>query len=120
MFEMTVSLSDDRAECIFAGPSITAPAKLAAGQLDEIIRQLAWVRASMLPAHEPVDLTPETLVSSVPAIRWQATEDTLPEQSRLHLLHPGFGWIWIPLDRSTFDLLSARTRLFLQPRSRAH
>lgn len=88
---------------------------MSATELDELIRQLALFRTSMSPAHEPADLTPETLISAVPAIRWQATEDTYPEQSRLHLLHPGFGWIWIPLDRAAFDNMAGKVRVFLQP-----
>lgn len=120
MFEMRVSVSKDRKELSLDMPNMSQPLNMSALELDEVIRQLAWIRASMLPEHEQVDLRPTDLVSAVPAVRWQATEDTIPGQSRLHLLHPGYGWIWIPLDRETFDGISQSVRLFLQAPSSRH
>ena len=116
MFEMKLFLSEDKTEFTLTLPSMTEPVKMSAGELDDFIRQLAWTRASMQPEHAPVDLTPETQISSVPAVRWQMTEDEFPGQTRLFLLHPGFGWLWIPLDRPAFDRLSESARLFLQAR----
>jgi hypothetical protein len=118
MFTMNLGISEDRSELSIGLPKMSEPLKVSAVELDEVIRQLAWFRASMLPAHAPVDLTPDTLLSSMPAIRWQATEDTIAEQSRLHLLHPGFGWVWIPLDKAAFHTLTQRVLLFLRPRTR--
>jgi hypothetical protein len=109
---MKISLSDDKTEAAIGLPS--ANLKLSAKGLSDLIRHLAWLRAGMLPAHAPVNLVPETQISNVPAIRWQATEDPIPGQSRLFLLHPGFGWLYIPLDQAAFDKLSERVRLFLQ------
>ena len=80
--------------------------RFSAPELEEFTRHLAWIRASMQPAMEPVDLTPATPIAPNAAIRWQVTEDALPGQFRLHLLHPGFGWMWIPLHREAFDAIS--------------
>jgi hypothetical protein len=68
----------------------------------------------MLPAHPAVDLTPDTVVSSVPAIRWQVAPDTFPAQFRHYLLHPGFGWVWIPMDQPNFEKMVEAGRMFLQ------
>jgi hypothetical protein len=111
---MDISLSEDRAEASINLPSMTTPLKMSAEELSEFVRHLAWLRASMKPEMERVDLTPETPVSSVPAVRWQVTEDAVPGQFHLYLLHPGFGWLGIPMDRSNFDQMSAAARLFLQ------
>ena len=119
-FEIKLRLAEDRRTVEMMPAASTTPQTMNANELSDLIRQLAWVRAGMLPAHEPVDLKPETTISSVPAIRWQATEDLVPEQARLFLLHPGFGWIYIPLDRPSFDDMSAKTRLFLQRRMQMH
>jgi hypothetical protein len=117
-FKIILGLAEDRLSMDLTLPTSASPQRIDAEELSDLIRQLAWIRASMLPALPPVDLTPETQISSVPAIRWQATEDSLPEQSRLFLLHPGFGWSYIPLNRASFDDMSAKLRLFLQPRAK--
>jgi hypothetical protein len=114
MFELTLSLSDDKKTALVALPNMAAPQNLSADELSDLIRHLAWLRAGMEPRHEPVDLTPDTLVSNVPAIRWQVTEDDIQSQCRLYLLHPGFGWSHIPLDQPSFDDLSAKARMFLR------
>jgi hypothetical protein len=114
--EIKLRLADDRRTIDLTPTTSGKPITMNADELSGLIRHLAWVRASMFPPHEPVDLKPETTISSVPAIRWQATEDVVPEQSRLFLLHPGFGWIYIRLDRPSFDDMSVKTRLFLQRR----
>jgi hypothetical protein len=116
VFEMKMTLAEDRKTAEVTLPGMTAPLVLSADDMSEIIRHLAWLRASMEPAHPAVDLTPGTLTSVVPAIRWQATEDEIPGQARLYLLHPGFGWLHIPLHRPAFDDMSAKLRLFLQAR----
>jgi hypothetical protein len=113
-FEMKAGLSLDKAEATLELPTMTEPLKMAASDLDEVIRHLAWIRTAMLPAHEPVDLVQGAQVSSVPAIRWQVTEDAIAGQFHLYLLHPGFEWLGIPMDRANFDKMSEAARLFLQ------
>jgi hypothetical protein len=116
MFDMTLAPTADPSQVALTLPTMTGPLTMTAAELEELILHLAWARASMQPPRAPVDMTPTTLVSSVPAIRWQVTEDVLPQQCRLCLLHPGFGWLWIPLDGASFDNLSRAARTFLQPR----
>ena len=114
-FEMKFQLSLDSTDAtVTLGDG--AAVKMSASELDEVIRQLGWLRASMQPRHAPVNPTPETLFSTVPAIRWHVTDDMLPSQARLFLLHPGFGWIWIPLDQEAFDKISRAVQPYLQTR----
>jgi hypothetical protein len=113
--EMKIKLAEDKGSLELQLPVEPGGAlTLNSHELSDLIRHLAWMRTQILPAYPPVDLTPETLVSNVPAIRWQATEDDVPQQSRLYLLHPGFGWLHIPLNRAAFDNMSAKIRMFLQ------
>lgn len=109
-------LSDDKTVATLELPAMAEPLKVSAEDLSELIRHLAWLRSSMEPAHPAEDLKQGAPVSVVPAIRWQATEDDFPGQARLYLLHPGFGWLHIPLHRPAFDDMSAKLRLFLQDR----
>lgn len=117
MFEMNLELSQDRKTVSITLPGMTAPQEMNGPELQELIQHLAWVRSSMEPQIEPVDLKPETQISSVPAVRWQVTQDDIPAQFRLFLLHPGFGWSYIPMDRESFGQMSAAARMFLEATS---
>ena len=116
MFEMILSMSEDRAEATISLPGMTEPLKMTATEMDDFIRHLTWHRASMRPAHEAADPKTDTQVSVVPAIRWYVTEDALPSQCRLFLLHPGFGWSGIPLDAASFEKLARTARRILRRR----
>jgi len=115
-FEANLWLSDDRTTFGLTLPNMTAPQMMSADDLSDLIRHLARKRAEMLPAHENVAPNQDTPVSRVPAIRWHVIEDLVPGQFRLYLLHPGFGWLWMPLNRSSFDQISRAARMFLQAR----
>jgi len=119
VFEMKLGLSEDRKTASITLPGMTEPLQMNASEVEETIRHLAWFRSSMEPRIEPVDLKEETPISSVPAVRWQVTQDELPAQFRLFLLHPGFGWSYIPMDKASYDQMSAAARTFLEaPSSR--
>ncbi len=64
----------------------------------------------MLPQHPNEALKPETVVSNIPAVRWHATEDTVPGQARLYMLHPGFGWLFMGLHQISVDDIAATMR----------
>ena len=88
--------------------------------LENIIYHLGLLRSSMVPPR-PTEMTPETRFSSVLAIRWQLSEGRLPGRVRLSLLHPGFGWITIGMDKENIENMSNGARLFLeQPAGGSH
>jgi hypothetical protein len=114
MFQMQIQLQPDKTEASVSLPTMASPLKMSAEELSDLIRQLAWLRASMLPEYPRENMKSGTQVSSVPAVHWQVTEDAIPEQFRLHLLHPGFGWLAIPMDESNFDQMSAAAAQILR------
>ena len=87
---------------------------LKADEITELMRHLAWIRSTMVPAIPRVDITATTAMTAVPAVRWQVSEDPIPGQYRLHILHPGYGWVWIALDRADCDRIGKCGHLFLQ------
>ena len=58
MFEIYLALSDDRTEASIQLPSMGGPQKMSAGELSELIRHLAQLRANMSLAPAP-DPTPK-------------------------------------------------------------
>ena len=72
--------------------------KVDADSLQQIILDLALVRAQMEPPLPNQDLTENSLASAVPGSRWFVTIDEgAPTLMRVCLLHPGIGWVWIGL-----------------------
>jgi hypothetical protein len=115
MPEIKIDLVDDKTAVTLTFSHVDGPVKFSAQELGGLIQHLGWIRALMLPPILPVDLTLETPVSAVPAVRWQVTDDPkVPGLCRLLLLHPGFGWLYIPLGKAAFDDLSKSARIFLQ------
>ena len=114
MFQISVGLSEDRKTANVHLPTMASAQPMSADELSELIRQLAWVRTSMEPQHPAVDITPETLISNVPAVRYQVVEDDVPDQCRLFLLHPGFGWLYIHLPREAVTKIATDAQMFFR------
>jgi hypothetical protein len=112
--EVKLSLSRDATKGS-VGIARRKPVAMSADELGDFIRTLAVLRASMQPAHPPENPTQKTIFAAAPAIRWYVTGDTIPGQVRLCLLHPGLGWIWMPLHQEALDGISNTARLILQP-----
>jgi hypothetical protein len=66
--------------------------------LEEMIWALAEWRIALKPEVPGVDPVPGTEMRSHPSMRWHASV-TPSGVSLVALMHPGFGWIGIPLDR---------------------
>ncbi len=114
MFNAEFKLSEDQKTALLTLPNMLAPLSMNTEEVSDLIRHLAWLRTSMIPPHEAVDLKPETQTSSVPAIRYQVVQDDVPEQCRLFLLHPGFGWLHIHLTREAVSKIATDAQIFLQ------
>jgi hypothetical protein len=98
VFNFTATISPSKQALTLTMPANTT---MTANELEEFMRQLAVLRANLLPAQPDEDMNETTLYSIVPAVRWYVCPDQdAPTQIRLFLLHLGFGWIWIPLERS--------------------
>jgi hypothetical protein len=112
--EMNMILSDDRRTAEIQMPGTLGSLTLNAAEMTEFIYRMAWLRSTMLPEHPHQDLTPETQISNVPAVRWQATEHTEEGQAKLFMLHPGFGWLFIPLHQPSFEAMALKLKAILR------
>lgn len=72
---------------------------MVAEDLDKMIRFLAAARAQMQPAH-PVQLTVGTPVLGHAGMACYVGPDALPTQVRICMMHPGTGWIGMPLSEA--------------------
>ena len=110
--DFTMMLSEDKQSVQL---SLRPGASFKAAELENIMRQLAWMRASMLPAVPDEDLNEQSLISAVPAFRWYVSPDQdAPTQIRLFLLHRGFGWVWLPLGQLQVKALIATMQRVLR------
>jgi len=92
---------------------IPSPLTVGAEDLEELIRQLAWVRASMKPEVPLSDPVRGTKKSSVSALRYFLAHQETPDKLELMLLHPGFGWLGMILNKDAFERLVQLGRLVL-------
>ncbi len=112
--EMNLGLSEDRLTAEIQMPGTLGTLKLKADELTEFLYHLAGLRASMLPQHPNEALKPETLISNIPAVRWHATEDQVPGQARLYMLHPGFGWLFMGLLPQSVEDMAGTLRMIFR------
>ncbi len=95
--------------------NLPATLTLKADELENVMRQLAVMRANMLPAMPDEDLNETSVWSVVPATRWYVSPDPdAPTQIRLYLMHLGYGWIWMPLARQGAEALMATMQKVLR------
>lgn len=109
MFDLKFTFVRRQSNVLIDLPIMRSPIRLSASDLDDLIRKLAWLRRFMAPSHYLTQPTPDT---SIPATQWLATADTATGTWGLHLLHPGLGWISIPLDPNALDNLINGMRLY--------
>ena len=96
-------------------------AKFTATQLEELLHLIAGLRALTKPPVPDENPTPQTRSSSVACIRWYLTKYPAAQtQIRLHLLHPGFGWVWIPLSEGVVTRMTGLMQHLLRNRPQLH
>lgn len=95
-----------------------SPLHFNALELDHLIRQLSKIRAEMIPEQPTVASIPEIWQPTAMFTRWQVNDTNIAGHCLLWLLHPGVGWNYIILDRSTFNDMSVKLRAFLQEPAR--
>ena len=91
--------------------------KITAEELEGLMRELAFLRANMLPGVPNEAMTNLTIWSTVPCQRWQVAQDNdAPTQIRLFLQHLGFGWVWIPLSEANVSEMQHAMQTALRAR----
>lgn len=114
MISMTMKLSNDSKSLTVGWASEVT---LNAAELESLMRDLAMMRARMLPEMPNQDLTVNTTFSVVPCTRWSTSLDPdAPTQIRLYLMHLGIGWVWIALNEQSCVELSEALGTMLRAR----
>jgi hypothetical protein len=71
-----------------------------AAAVESLIRALIVARAEMLPPRPMVDPVPGTEMQTAAGMRWHVETLRDPLLALVGLLHPGVGWVAIPLEKA--------------------
>jgi hypothetical protein len=101
----TAALNPQKTEVTLQFPNASATkVTLNAAQVDEAIKALARARAAMNPPRPMVSPAPGTAINVATAGRWYVQPDG--EGIDLDVLHPGYGWLGIYMDRTSIEELN--------------
>ena len=104
MAKVELKLSDDRRGLDLTGTQDTVT--FSAVEVDDLIRILSGIRAAMVPAIPNGAPASGTQAATAPNMTWYVRVDpALITQCQLWLLHPGLGWMAIPLPKSRLSRL---------------
>lgn len=108
------SISDDRMKLTLTLPTPQGPIVIEqdAKAVEALLEALILARVEMQPPRPLVDPAPGTKMATGAGMRWYA--ETLHQQklALLGLLHPGTGWVAIPLEKTQAqDLVRALRRV---------
>jgi hypothetical protein len=81
----------------------SAKITLDASEVEKMIEMLAQMRATMNPPRPVVEPTPGTTINVATAGRWYIQPDGTGID--LDVLHPGYGWVGILLERGSIEQL---------------
>jgi hypothetical protein len=82
----------------------SAKITLDASEVEKMIEMLAQMRATMNPPRPVVEPTPGTTINVATAGRWYIQPDGTGID--LDVLHPGYGWVGILLERGSIEQLN--------------
>jgi hypothetical protein len=99
------ALNDRKTQLTLQFPGTpSAKVTLNAGEVDRMIEMLAQMRAAMNPPRPMVDAAPGTKINVATAGRWHLEPDGTGVD--LDILHPGYGWVGIEMNRASAEELS--------------
>jgi hypothetical protein len=101
---MKIELTPDKQNCVIEIQS-GGPVSTNAPGLDILMRHLAIIRSQMQPGHPTSEPARETITSETANMRWSFGPHPIETQARLGIMHPGYGWISIPLGRVELERL---------------
>lgn len=85
---------------------------LDASQVERMIDMLARIRAEMKPPRPTGEPAPGTAINVATAGRWWVQPDGTGVD--LAILHPGYGWVGLELDRNSIEELNRRLYLAIR------
>lgn len=102
-----LTLNEQGTTVSIKSPSAPSAAwSLDAAQVDNMIAGLAQMRADMKPARPATDPAPGTKINVATAGRWWVQKDGA--NIDLAVLHPGYGWVGIQMNRTAVEQLDRR------------
>lgn len=101
--DLGLTLSEDRETLSLKA----AEATLDAAGLEELLELLIQYRTEMLPRRPSIDPFPGTRVLTSPLARWYM-DGGADEAVLLGIMHPGLGWVGIPLNVEGAAALAAQ------------
>ncbi len=109
-----LALNEQRTTLTIKSPSAPSGGlALDAAQVDNMIAELAQMRAEMKPPRPAVDPSPGTKINVATAGRWWVQKDGANVD--LAVLHPGYGWVGIEMNRSAAEQLNRRLAAEIRP-----
>jgi hypothetical protein len=100
--EARCTLGEDRTTLTIelGGPQGAVTVTRDAAAVESLIRALIVARAEMLPPRPMVDPVPGTEMQTAAGMRWHVETLRDPLLALVGLLHPGVGWVAIPLEKA--------------------
>jgi hypothetical protein len=99
------TLNQQKTELVVQFPNAPATkVNLNAGEVDEMIRMLAQQRSDMNPPRPMTDPAPGSTIDVANSGRWYV--QPAGTGIDLDVLHPGYGWVGIRMDRASMEELS--------------
>ena len=109
MADITLALGPEAKTAELTISGLAEPISLSVADVDTLIQHLAGLRASMQPAFPDQDPAPGTRAVSGAGMRWFARQDPQVEtQGQLWMMHPGYGWLSIPLAKTGLAQLAGQ------------
>lgn len=108
------ALNEQKTELVVQFPNAPATkVNLNAAEVDEMIRMLAQRRSEMNPPRPMTDPTRGSTIDVANAGRWYVQPDGTGID--LDVLHPGYGWVGIRMDRNSMEELSRTLARSIHP-----
>ncbi|MFZ3235466.1 MAG: hypothetical protein WA417_24430 [Stellaceae bacterium] len=112
--DATMALNEQKTELSVQFPNAPATkVTLNTSEVDQMIRMLAQQRAEMTPPRPVADPAPGSTIDVANAGRWYVQPDGAGID--LDVLHPGYGWVGIRMDRNSIEELNRALARSIHP-----
>ncbi len=107
------TLNQQQTELTLQLPNSPAKVTLNVSEVEEMIQMLAQNRAEMNPPRAMVGPAPGSKIDVATAGRWYVQPDETGID--LDVLHPGYGWVGIRMDRNSMEELNRTLSRSIRP-----
>jgi len=114
MHDFSLELSQDETDLTVSIDGAGLPARLSAGDVDDLVRALAEHRARMKPVHAAEPPRDGAAVYTGDNLLWSVSAAPHRSAIELGVQHPGLGWIVMALSRAQIEDLLASIEFSLR------